>query len=425
MRPRTANQRLQDETLRHMHALAYAENAIAAAMLASMKPGLQAAADLLRDRPADADALSQWLARRATALQTEMDRAAAAGMAELDDLLVRVAHAEYVHALWALVKAMPRAARHRLARRSKRVRTHEAADPDRSAAAMRRVARLAGFVDIDDELIGALQAMYHPPDLLTVRQIIFAADPHAATWRERFANQGYAATERIRRKIILGMRRGWDSRRIGREIHKALDMPRFAAERIARTETQRVANAIQDRVYRDNADILKGVRYMATLDLRTCPVCGPDDGRLFAVNGPRPRLPRHPNCRCAYAPVTKSWRELGIDVDELPPATRASMDGQVPARRTYRQWAAAQTHEVVAVVGKGDRFVNRGQRLPVAALASDGWLAEVRGGGIVLGVGPSLPIGRGTEHRSRTCRSRGRARARSRRTSSSAAWATR
>lgn len=44
-------------------------------------------------------------------------------------------------------------------------------------------------------------------------------------------------------------------------------------------------------------------------------------------------------------PVLKSWRELGIDVDQLPPGTRASMDGQVPSGLGYNEWLNRQSAE--------------------------------------------------------------------------------
>jgi hypothetical protein len=40
--------------------------------------------------------------------------------------------------------------------------------------------------------------------------------------------------------------------------------------------------------------------------------------------------------------VTKSFRDLGIDLDEVAEGTRASMDGQVPADLTYGGWLAKQ-----------------------------------------------------------------------------------
>jgi hypothetical protein len=37
-------------------------------------------------------------------------------------------------------------------------------------------------------------------------------------------------------------------------------------------------------------------------------------------------------------PVTKSWRELGIDADEAPEGVRASLTGAVPRRTTFSTW---------------------------------------------------------------------------------------
>lgn len=46
------------------------------------------------------------------------------------------------------------------------------------------------------------------------------------------------------------------------------------------------------------------------------------------------------NCRSVTIPITRSWQELGINLAEAPPGTRASMTGQVPATQTYKQWLA-------------------------------------------------------------------------------------
>ncbi len=51
------------------------------------------------------------------------------------------------------------------------------------------------------------------------------------------------------------------------------------------------------------------------------------------------------NCRSMTIPVVKSWRELGFDMDEAPPSTRASMNGQVPEKMTYNEWLKGQSAE--------------------------------------------------------------------------------
>lgn len=40
--------------------------------------------------------------------------------------------------------------------------------------------------------------------------------------------------------------------------------------------------------------------------------------------------------------VTYTRRQLGIDIDEAPASTRASMNGQVPASLSYYQWLKMQ-----------------------------------------------------------------------------------
>lgn len=51
------------------------------------------------------------------------------------------------------------------------------------------------------------------------------------------------------------------------------------------------------------------------------------------------------NCRSTSVPVLKSWRDLGIDEDEIPETTRSSMDGQVPAQQNFEAWLKKQSVE--------------------------------------------------------------------------------
>ncbi len=96
---------------------------------------------------------------------------------------------------------------------------------------------------------------------------------------------------------------------------------------IARTEildAHRAASAAQDRA---NADLLRGWQWIAQLDRRTCPSCWSQHGSVHPVDEAGP-LDHHCG-RCSRAPVTKSWRDLGIDIDEPPslvPDARAVFD---------------------------------------------------------------------------------------------------
>ncbi|MGC0979810.1 hypothetical protein [Pantoea agglomerans] len=69
------------------------------------------------------------------------------------------------------------------------------------------------------------------------------------------------------------------------------------------------------------------------------------DGKPIGHKIPYIRGPgrAHFCCRSTETLVLKSWREMGIPVDEMPPGTRASMDGQQPAETTYADWLSRQS----------------------------------------------------------------------------------
>jgi hypothetical protein len=99
--------------------------------------------------------------------------------------------------------------------------------------------------------------------------------------------------------------------------------------------------------FKENEEALKGYKWLATLDSRTCPVCAVLDGKVWDTKG-KPvghkfeytSPPRHWSCRCVLTPVLRSWKELGLPFDRISEGTRASMDGQVPESWTLEEWAS-------------------------------------------------------------------------------------
>lgn len=196
-------------------------------------------------------------------------------------------------------------------------------------------------------------------DIATPSRADLRAVVHSRPFQGRFLREWIKGLEdaraaRLRDSIRLGVVEGRTVDQMIRAIRgtKAqqyrdgiLEISRRGAEMVVRTAVNHTANAAKQVFYEENADLIKGVRWTSTLDTRTSPVCRARDGQVFPVDsGPRP--PAHPNCRSVVVPVVKSFRELGIDMDEAPAGTRASMDGQVPADTTYAQWLAKQSAEV-------------------------------------------------------------------------------
>lgn len=116
---------------------------------------------------------------------------------------------------------------------------------------------------------------------------------------------------------------------------------RREVETVVRTSVQHTSQFARAATYEANSDLVKSVRYVATLDTRTSPICRALDGQAFDI-GKGPRPPMHHQCRSTTVPVIKSWEDLGINLKEAPPGTRASMDGQVPSAVSYEQWLRLQ-----------------------------------------------------------------------------------
>lgn len=132
-----------------------------------------------------------------------------------------------------------------------------------------------------------------------------------------------------------------------------LERPRREVASIVQTAVQHMNGFVADEAAAANSDIVKAIRWSATLDTRTSPMCRVRDGKLYDPVNHKPighKFPwdggpgrLHWNCRSAGVEVLKSFRELGIDMPEIEVGgTRASMDGQVSRDITYLDWLKRQ-----------------------------------------------------------------------------------
>lgn len=123
-----------------------------------------------------------------------------------------------------------------------------------------------------------------------------------------------------------------------------METVRRNAAALVQTAVQAVANDARRSTFDANDDLIKGLRQVSTLDGHTSLVCvsysgaewnmkrEPINGNDLAFNG---GCPRHFNCRSVEVPITKTFRELGVDVDEPGVSTRASSEGQIAGDTTF------------------------------------------------------------------------------------------
>ena len=164
---------------------------------------------------------------------------------------------------------------------------------------------------------------------LNAVQAVVSRPIMGAPLQDWFQGLAKAAQTQLTRQIGIGLAEGEPAAKIVSRVRRTLDVPRAHAATIVRTASNQVATQARQTTFEENGDIIKGVKWLSTLDTRTSPICRARDGQVYGLqDGPRP--PAHPNCRSVVTPIVKSAAELGLRRREIAPGTRASMNGQVP-----------------------------------------------------------------------------------------------
>ncbi len=203
-----------------------------------------------------------------------------------------------------------------------------------------------------------------------VGDVLVQGAPLADWWQRQAGDVLQRFTDEMRRGMAQGETNAQLIRRIrggtqnGEPVVGFMSVTRQHAESLVRSATHAVAEAARQATYEANIDVIQAVVWTATLDTRTTLMCAARDGKRYDAVTHKPighTLPwgggpgnLHWGCRSSSRPETKSWQDLGIDVANLPPGTRASMNGQVAADLTFEAWLQKRGQaEQDAVLGAG------------------------------------------------------------------------
>ena len=195
-------------------------------------------------------------------------------------------------------------------------------------------------------------------------------------------------TEGVRQAV----RQGYLLGETPKEITKRLsDLGIYAgrqarAATMARTVIAHTQAETRTSLYGENSDIVKGYMWVATLDGRTSDTCAELDGKVWFYDSPGEsdlpgdiQPPAHYGCRSTTAPITKSWQELGLDAGDYPAGARASADGEVPGKLTYKEWLDKQPAEIQREVLGPTRYdIMVEEAKPVSYFYDDGGMIPLR-----------------------------------------------
>lgn len=117
-------------------------------------------------------------------------------------------------------------------------------------------------------------------------------------------------------------------------------------EALVRTSVASINNQSKLLVYQKNKDVFKGFQQISTLDSRTTDICIAYSGKMWDMDyNPighdlpyNDGVPRHWGCRSVIVPIIKSFKDLGLNIDEVPKTVRASIDGYVPQDITFEEF---------------------------------------------------------------------------------------
>lgn len=220
------------------------------------------------------------------------------------------------------------------------------AEYDFEPIARRRISR--------DEAMALIRELaFHPLSDAEVEAYL-AGGANGIAWDERLRHWDSQARGQMLSQLVEGVSLGEDVTGLRKRLQPIAEGVAWKAQRIARTESRRVAERAQVDTYAELGDMTSGMQVIASLDQWTRPHHAARHGKVYrrradggfvADDGePLPELPDEPNCRCYLSPLLAPPEEFLKD-----PALRAEFANDqndvIPDPAAYTQWFSQATEK--------------------------------------------------------------------------------
>jgi SPP1 gp7 family putative phage head morphogenesis protein len=161
----------------------------------------------------------------------------------------------------------------------------------------------------------ALEGAFDRVDQGAIDAIVRRSTERITKLMGKIPGEAYKALrDALIRGVALGENPNTVAARLVRQAEARWTAGLARALTIARTEMLDAYRKSAEAYHKANADVSTGWRWQCSLSTRTCPACLSMHGKTFSNEDPGPL--GHQNCRCTRSPVTRSWRELGFNIEE-------------------------------------------------------------------------------------------------------------
>ena len=142
---------------------------------------------------------------------------------------------------------------------------------------------------------------------------------------------------RVESLVTNDLNRGYPIDQSSKLLAIEFERARNRAVTVLQTETNGIqAQATLDEYQDDN---IKKYRYLATLEVHTCPICGELDGKVFLVKDAEKGVnypTMHPHCRCTTVPaLEKGGKRYARDIE-------TGKGYEVESGQTFKEWRKQQ-----------------------------------------------------------------------------------
>lgn len=142
---------------------------------------------------------------------------------------------------------------------------------------------------------------------------------------------------RVESLVTNDLNRGYPIDQSSKLLAIEFDRARNRSVTVLQTETNGIqAQATLDEYQDDN---IKKYRYLATLEVHTCPICGELDGKVFLVKDAEKGVnypTMHPHCRCTTVPaLEKGGKRYARDIE-------TGKGYEVESGQTFKDWRKQQ-----------------------------------------------------------------------------------